>query len=64
MNNLALARQGCNNHKYDRTTGRDPTSGQVVRLYHPRQDRWLEHFAWSPETVSTHTPIASHPGSI
>jgi hypothetical protein len=51
LDNLALACQGCNNHKYDKTTGRDPTSGQVVQLYHPRQHRWLEHFAWSPEFV-------------
>lgn len=32
--NLALACQGCNNHKYDKIEGADPTSGEVVALYH------------------------------
>ena len=47
--NLALACQGCNNHKYDKTDAPDPVSGQIVRLYHPRRDRWDEHFAWSDD---------------
>jgi 5-methylcytosine-specific restriction endonuclease McrA len=47
--NLALACQGCNNHKYDKIEGRDPVSGDVVRLYHPRRDRWGDHFAWSDD---------------
>jgi hypothetical protein len=21
-------------------------SGEPIRLYHPRRDRWVEHFAW------------------
>jgi hypothetical protein len=25
----------------------DPVSGQPAPLYHPRRDRWDEHFAWS-----------------
>jgi hypothetical protein len=47
--NLALACQGCNNHKYDRIEARDPASGDVVSLYHPRRDRWQDHFAWSDD---------------
>jgi hypothetical protein len=46
-NNLALACQGCNNHKYTSTTAVDPVSGNTVNLYHPRQDTWEEHFNWS-----------------
>lgn len=49
LNNLALACQGCNNHKYDKTVGHDPIGGQSVALYHPRRDRWDEHFAWSDD---------------
>ncbi|MFL5801297.1 MAG: HNH endonuclease, partial [Roseiflexaceae bacterium] len=45
--NLALACQGCNNHKYDKTEAPDPVSGTLVSLYHPRRDRWEEHFVWS-----------------
>lgn len=45
--NLALACQGCNNFKYNKTTARDPVSGQVVPLFHPRRDHWYEHFVWN-----------------
>jgi len=47
LDNLALACQGCNNHKYTKTDGRDPVSGECVPLYHPRQQRWRDHFAWN-----------------
>jgi 5-methylcytosine-specific restriction endonuclease McrA len=43
--NLALACQGCNNHKYDKTEALDPVSGQLALLYNPRRDRWDTHFA-------------------
>lgn len=49
LENLALACQGCNNHKYNKTEGMDPINGQVVSLYHPRKHRWNEHFAWNDE---------------
>jgi hypothetical protein len=29
----------------------DPESKQMVRLYHPRQDRWGDHFAWDDVTI-------------
>lgn len=47
--NLALACQGCNNHKYNKVDARDPASGEVVPLYHPRRDRWGDHFSWSAD---------------
>ncbi len=34
IENLALACQGCNNHKYTKTKGRDPVNGDLVPLYH------------------------------
>lgn len=49
LDNLALACQGCNNHKYNKVEAIDPASGQLVSLYHPRLDRWEEHFAWSDD---------------
>src|SRR5438874_285463 len=45
--NLALACQGCNNHKYAHVAAVDPISGEEVSLYHPRTDIWSEHFAWN-----------------
>lgn len=45
--NLALSCQGCNNHKHIRTDGIDPISGGIVPLYHPRQQKWSDHFIWN-----------------
>jgi hypothetical protein len=47
--NLAYSCQGCNNHKYTRTHAVDPTSGIEVPLFHPRLQRWSDHFAWSSD---------------
>ena len=49
LENLALACQGYNNHKYDKVAVPDPVSGEIVPLYHPRHDRWDTHFAWSDD---------------
>ncbi len=49
LDNLALSCQGCNNHKYNKIEGRDPVSGELVPLYHPRKQRGSEHFAWNGE---------------
>lgn len=40
--NLCLACPSCNRYKSDRTTGEND-----VRLFHPQQDVWAEHFDWS-----------------
>jgi hypothetical protein len=46
LDNLALACQGCNNHKYVMTTATDDESDEDVPLFHPRQHRWEEYFRW------------------
>lgn len=46
MDNLALACHRCNLCKGPNLTGLDRESGQIVPLFHPRRDRWAEHFAW------------------
>ena len=43
---LALACPHCNLHKGPNLTGLDPDTGQVTELFHPRRQRWEEHFAW------------------
>jgi hypothetical protein len=47
VENLALACQGCNSHKYDKVQAPDPVTGQPVPLFHPRRMQWEERFAWS-----------------
>ncbi len=37
----------CNAFKQARREARDPISGEIVALYHPRLDRWTDHFRWS-----------------
>jgi hypothetical protein len=32
-----------------RVEASDPLTGEIVPLFHPRQQQWGEHFAWSPE---------------
>jgi hypothetical protein len=47
--NLALACQGCNNHKYAKTEATDELTHQTVPLFHPREMDWEDHFAWSDD---------------
>lgn len=42
---LCLACIDCNLHKGPNLTGIDPGTGVVTRLFHPRNQRWEEHFA-------------------
>ena len=42
--NLAWACQRCNLHKGTNLSAVDPDSTNVVRLFNPRADQWLEHF--------------------
>src|SRR5829696_5489874 len=50
--NLALACFHCNAHKGPNLSGIDPATSAVTVLFHPRKDRWSDHFAWNgPEVV-------------
>jgi hypothetical protein len=42
--NLALACSACNLFKSDAVVGRDEETQSFVPLFHPRTDRWEEHF--------------------
>lgn len=57
--NLAQSCQGCNGHKAARTLATDPVTGLLVSLFHPRQQRWEEHFAWSEDylRITGLTPV-------
>ncbi len=47
--NLALACQGCNNFKYTKIQDVDPITLEVTNLYHPRQQKWENHFTWDED---------------
>ncbi len=57
--NLALACRSCNLHKGTRISGIEPESDTEVRLFHPRQDQWDDHFQVDSETgtLAGKTPI-------
>jgi hypothetical protein len=57
LENLALACFHCNNHKGPNIAGVDPVTGEVTRLFHPRQDSWIEHFSWQGATLVGKTPV-------
>jgi hypothetical protein len=42
--NLALSCTLCNKYKGSDIASVDPDSQEIVRLYHPRQDYWSDHF--------------------
>lgn len=46
LDNLALACIDCNLHKGPNLTGIDPQTNRVTELFHPRHQRWEDHFAW------------------
>ncbi len=55
--NLALACPGCNLRKSDRVRANDPLTDASVSLFHPRRDRWSEHFRFDGFTIIPLTTI-------
>ena len=47
----------CNRHKGPNIAGLDPETGSLVPLYHPRNDRWDDHFEWNGTMLVGRTPI-------
>ena len=55
--NLALACHRCNLRKGPNLTGIDPQTGQVSRLFHPRRDRWPDHFIFESALITGLTSV-------
>lgn len=49
--NLCLACELCNQHKWTKTHELDPQTGQYLALFNPRQQQWSKHFTWSSDGV-------------
>ena len=56
--NLALSCYFCNSYKGPNIASLDPDSGRLVRLFHPRKDRWADHFTWTGPILMAKTGIA------
>jgi hypothetical protein len=57
VENLAYACFHCNTHKGPNIAGIDPFTGELSRLFHPRADRWHDHFAWQGARLEGLTPV-------
>lgn len=49
--NLCLSCIGCNGHKHVHTVGIDADSGREFPLFHPRKQKWDEHFQWDATKI-------------
>lgn len=54
--NLCLSCAACNRYKGSDLTGIDPATNQIVHLFHPRQDRWDDHFHLDVALIEGRTP--------
>jgi hypothetical protein len=55
--NLALSCVVCNKYKGSDLASIDPATREIIRLYHPRQDDWREHFQLEAGSISPLTSI-------
>jgi len=54
---LALACPECNYHKGTNLTSIDPDTGEVTSLFHPRRQRWEDHFRRHGARIVGRTPV-------
>lgn len=55
--NLALACVSCSLRKAARQTVEDPQTGEIVKIFNPRQQVWQENFQWQEVRVVGLTAI-------
>jgi hypothetical protein len=51
--NLCLACYECNGYKGSNVAALDPATGDAVKLFHPRQQRWDDHFVFNADATIT-----------
>jgi hypothetical protein len=59
LENLAFACYLCNRYKGSDLASLHPATGELVRLFHPRQDQWEDHFRLVGPTIEPLTPIGA-----
>jgi hypothetical protein len=57
LDNLALSCFHCNTFKGPNLAGVDPQTEKVTRLFHPRRDRWRDHFRWEGAILVGRTAV-------
>ena len=51
LENLAYCCVLCNRYKGSDVASIDPVTGESVSLFHPRRDRWADHFRMDSEVI-------------
>ncbi len=51
FDNLCFACRHCNEFKGATVEMKDPLTGKVTSLFHPRRQRWSEHFSWNMTSI-------------
>ena len=57
LENLALSCFFCNTFKGPNLAGVDPKTRKIIRLFHPRRDRWQDHFRWDGAVLEGRTGV-------
>ncbi len=57
FDNLCLACTVCNKLKGSDLTSINPVTGKIVRLFHPRRQRWHNHFLFEKARIESRTII-------
>jgi hypothetical protein len=55
-NNLCLSCWICNRHKGSDLASLDPQTNSITPLFHPRKERWLDHFQLNKAIIVPLTP--------
>src|SRR5579864_1414029 len=55
--NLCLSCYYCNHYKGSDLCSIDPLTGAIVNLFHPRNDRWEDHFSLTNAFISGKTAV-------
>lgn len=55
--NLCVSCFSCNTFKAVNIAGHDPDTGELTRLFHPRDDNWNAHFGWDGPDLRGFTAV-------
>lgn len=55
--NLCLSCYYCNHYKGSDLCSIDPLTGAIVNLFHPRNDRWEDHFSITNAVINGKTAV-------
>ncbi|WP_437961763.1 HNH endonuclease signature motif containing protein [Sorangium sp. So ce119] len=56
--NLALSCALCNKYKGSDLASFDPETGELAAVFHPRRQRWRDHFQIAGSSIAGLTPVA------